>query len=189
MGRWSDAKLLDSISERELSRQVNLPCADEHLTSVREREQAHHEEQQRAALTDTGTQTLLNTDPWTERTRWPITYQGVLDRIVRVTNFDITRRRVCRRLPTWHGRALLQREDGNYSNSIHSTWPQKGLRGQSLLENKSSICIHVRMYCGTSQEKHVIGHASSLLASPNELLAASTGGIARAPVLLIGSII
>jgi hypothetical protein len=41
---------------------------------VRKREQAHREEQQRAALTDTGTQTLQNTSPWTERTRWLITY-------------------------------------------------------------------------------------------------------------------
>ncbi|KAA8617310.1 DUF3505 domain-containing protein [Pyrenophora tritici-repentis] len=58
-------------------RQANLPCAGEHLKSVREREQARREEQQRIALTDTGTQTLQNTGPWIERTRWPIAYQGV----------------------------------------------------------------------------------------------------------------
>ncbi|KAK7177672.1 hypothetical protein PSPO01_16282 [Paraphaeosphaeria sporulosa] len=58
-------------------RQANRPCADEHLKSVREREQARREEQQRIALTDTGTQTLQNTGPWMERTRWPIAYQGV----------------------------------------------------------------------------------------------------------------
>lgn len=55
-------------------RQMKLPCADEHLESVREREQARREEQKRTALTDTGTQTLQNTGPWMERTRWPITY-------------------------------------------------------------------------------------------------------------------
>ncbi|KAF1354068.1 hypothetical protein EJ07DRAFT_29622, partial [Lizonia empirigonia] len=58
-------------------RQLSLPCADEHLKLVREREQARREEQQRIALTDMGTQTLQNTGPWMERTRWPITYQGV----------------------------------------------------------------------------------------------------------------
>jgi hypothetical protein len=58
-------------------RQTNLPCTDEHLKSVREREQARREEQQRIALTDTGTQTLQNTGPWMERSRWPIIYQGV----------------------------------------------------------------------------------------------------------------
>jgi hypothetical protein len=50
-------------------RQANLPCADKHLKSVREREQARRDEQQRIALTDTGTQTLQNTGPWMERTR------------------------------------------------------------------------------------------------------------------------
>ncbi|KAH7074967.1 hypothetical protein BKA63DRAFT_444495, partial [Paraphoma chrysanthemicola] len=58
-------------------RQMKLPCADEHLKSVREREQARREEQKRTALTDTGMQILQNTGPWMERTRWPITYQGV----------------------------------------------------------------------------------------------------------------
>ncbi|KAF1348298.1 hypothetical protein EJ07DRAFT_141904, partial [Lizonia empirigonia] len=58
-------------------RQLSLPCADEHVKLVREREQARREEQQRTALTDTGTQTLQNTGPWMERTRWPMTYQGV----------------------------------------------------------------------------------------------------------------
>jgi hypothetical protein len=60
-----------------VSRQVKLLCADEHLKTVREREQVRHEEQRRAALTDTGAQTLQNTGPWAERTYWPITYQGV----------------------------------------------------------------------------------------------------------------
>lgn len=58
-------------------RQLSLPRADEHLKSVREREQARCEEQQRSALTDMGKQTLQNTSPWIERTRWLITYQGV----------------------------------------------------------------------------------------------------------------
>ena len=58
-------------------RLLSLPCANEHLESVREREQARREEQQRTALTDMGTQTLQNTGPWMERTRWPITYQGI----------------------------------------------------------------------------------------------------------------
>lgn len=58
-------------------RPLSLSCADEHLESVREREQARREEQQRTALTDMGTQTLQNTGPWMERTCWPITYQGV----------------------------------------------------------------------------------------------------------------
>jgi hypothetical protein len=58
-------------------RQANLLCAGEHLKSVREREQARREEQQRIALTDTGTQTLQNTGLWMERTRWPLAYQGV----------------------------------------------------------------------------------------------------------------
>jgi hypothetical protein len=60
-----------------VSRQVKLPCADEHLKTVRKREQVRREEQRRAALTDTGAQTLQNTGPWAERTRRPITYQGV----------------------------------------------------------------------------------------------------------------
>ena len=42
-------------------RPIRLPCADEHLESVREREQARREEQQRTALTDMGTQMLQNT--------------------------------------------------------------------------------------------------------------------------------
>lgn len=58
-------------------RQLSLPCADEHLKLVREREQFRREEQQRIASTDMGTQTLQNTGPWMERTRWPITYQGI----------------------------------------------------------------------------------------------------------------
>tara|TARA_R110002003_G_scaffold127_12_gene11994 strand:- start:705 stop:1181 length:477 start_codon:yes stop_codon:yes gene_type:complete len=60
-----------------MSRQVKLPCGDEHLKTVREHEQARREEQRRAALTDMGAPTLQNTGPWIERTRWPITYQGV----------------------------------------------------------------------------------------------------------------
>jgi hypothetical protein len=44
-------------------RPIRLPCADEHLESVREREQARREEQQRTALTDMGTQMLQNTGP------------------------------------------------------------------------------------------------------------------------------
>jgi hypothetical protein len=60
-----------------VSRQVELPCADEHLKSVRERERARHKEQRHAALTGTEAQTLQNIGPWTERTRWPITYQGI----------------------------------------------------------------------------------------------------------------
>jgi hypothetical protein len=64
-------------------RQANLPCADEHLKSVCERE-----EQQRIALTDTGTQTLQNTGPWMERTRWPIAYQ-VVRRDIRLGLADV----------------------------------------------------------------------------------------------------
>jgi hypothetical protein len=47
----------------------------------------------------------------------------------------------------------------------------------------------VRIYCETSQEIHVMGHASFLLESPNGRLAASPCGIVRALVLLIGRII
>ncbi|KAF9698404.1 hypothetical protein EKO04_003929 [Ascochyta lentis] len=60
-----------------VSRQVELPCADEHLKTVHEREQARREERRRTALTDTGAQTLQNTGPWMERTCSPTTYQGV----------------------------------------------------------------------------------------------------------------
>ncbi|KAJ9655510.1 hypothetical protein H2201_008786 [Coniosporium apollinis] len=72
-------------------RPVNLPCAHDHLESVREREQARRQEQQRADLTDTGAQTLQSTGPWMERTRWPITYQGVRrDILLRLANIPVT---------------------------------------------------------------------------------------------------
>jgi hypothetical protein len=57
-------------------RPLMLPHADEHLRSVRERELARREEQQSIAVSSTGFQTLQNTGPWMERTRWPTIYQG-----------------------------------------------------------------------------------------------------------------
>ncbi|KAL5371137.1 hypothetical protein DPSP01_014468 [Paraphaeosphaeria sporulosa] len=58
-------------------RPVNLPDAHDHLASVREREEVRRKEREHADRIDTGTQTLQSTGPWMERTRWPITYQGV----------------------------------------------------------------------------------------------------------------
>ncbi|KAL5434706.1 hypothetical protein PMIN06_011321 [Paraphaeosphaeria minitans] len=77
---WSDGptrKYWTVSVNGNVSRQVTLPGAEEHLKSVREREHTRRKEQQRIAMADTGSQAMQNTGPWMERTRWPITFQGV----------------------------------------------------------------------------------------------------------------
>jgi hypothetical protein len=76
-GDGSTRKYWTVLVDGTVLRPVHLPCVNDHLASLREREQIRRAEKDRTVLADTGPQTLQSIGPWMERTRWPITYQGV----------------------------------------------------------------------------------------------------------------